>query len=140
MSSVRSQRIFFRRLGEALSPYQLLEAVLRFHIAMAQDKIQSLVAGRVPFHYSPSEYENLSLGRLINVYARHSDNPPLIERLRKAAAKRNYIAHRVVEEYMSHHEAKPRFAAGISRELKKLESDGQDLVEEALKELRVLSR
>jgi hypothetical protein len=135
MSSVRSQRIFFRCVGEALAPYQLLEAVLRFYIEVAHTKIQWLVAGKVPFHYLSSEYENMSLGRLISVYARHSDNTGLIERLKKATKARNYIAHRVFEHYWNHRE-KPRLAAKISRELKKLENNGHDLVEELLGSLR----
>ena len=39
---------------------------------------------------------------------------------------------------MRHREAKPRVVATISRELKKLEDDGQDLAEELLKELAAL--
>jgi N-acetylglucosamine kinase-like BadF-type ATPase len=72
------------------------------------------------------------------MYKRHSDNNQLIERLQKAVKSRNYIAHQVVREYMHHREAKPRAVATISRELKKLEDDGQDLAEELLKELAAL--
>ena len=72
------------------------------------------------------------------MYKRHSDNKQLIERLKKAVKSRNYIAHQVVREYMRHREAKPRVVATISRELKKLEDDGQDLAEELLKELAAL--
>ncbi len=138
MSSVRSQRIFLRRVGEALASYQLVEAALKLYIEGVHLRIQRLVSRRVPFHYPPSEYENASLGRLIDVFQRHSDNKQLIQRLRKAVKTRNYVAHRVVEDYMHHREATPRVAARISRDLKKLEDDGQCLGEELLKELAAL--
>ena len=136
MSSVHSQRIFFRRVGEALSPYQLLEAFLKIYVARAHLKIEQLVLGKVPFHYPSSDYENAPLERLITMFQRHSDNKPLIERLREGAKARNYIAHRVIEHYMDHHEKKPRVASRISKDLKKLEEDGYDLVEQLQKELR----
>ena len=138
MSSTRGQNIFFRRLGEALAPYQLLEEVLKFYIEAAQFRIERLVDGIVPFNYPLSEYENLPLGRLITVFERHSDNKQLIERLRKAVKGRNYIAHRAVAHYMDHREKKPRIAARSSKDLKKLETQGHDLVEELLKDVKAL--
>jgi hypothetical protein len=136
MSSVRSQRIFFRRIGEALSPYQLLEAFLKIYIARAHLRIERLLVGKMPFHYPPAEYENAPLERLISMFQRHSDNKPLIERLRRATKARNYIAHRVIEDYMEHHKTRPRVACRISRDLKKLEDDGYELVEQVQTELR----
>jgi hypothetical protein len=37
---------------------------------------------------------------------------------------------------MAHHETRPRVASRISRDLKKLEDDGYELVEQLQKELR----
>jgi hypothetical protein len=136
LSSMRSQRILFRRFGEALSPYQLLEAFLKIYIARAHIRIERMVLGKVPFHYPSSEYENAPLERLITLFQRHSDNKALVERLRQATKTRNYIAHRVIEDYMGHHEKRPRVASRISRDLKKLEDDGYELVEQLQKELR----
>jgi hypothetical protein len=138
MSSIRSQRIFLRRVGEALASYQLVEAVLKLYIEGVHLRIRRLVLGKVPFNYSPSEYENAPLEWLVKMFQRHSANKQLIERLRKAVKTRNYIAHRVVEDYMHHREGRPRIAARISRELKKLEDEGQGLAEELLKELTAL--
>jgi hypothetical protein len=136
VSTVRSQRLFFRRVGEALSPYQLLEAFLKIYIARAHLRIQRLVLGKVPFNYPAEEYENAPLERLITVFRRHSDNDALVDRLRRATKSRNYVAHRVIEDYMDHHESKPRTASRISRDLKKLEDEGYELVEDLQKELR----
>ena len=71
MSSLRSQRIFFRRVGEALSPYQLLEAFLKIYIQRAHLRIERFLVGKVPFHYPASEYENAPLERLITMFQRH---------------------------------------------------------------------
>jgi hypothetical protein len=130
--------LFFRRVGEALSPYQLIEAFLKIYIGRAHLRIQRLVLGKVPFNYPPEEYESAPLERLITMFRRHSDNELLVDRLRDAAKSRNYIAHRVIEDYMDHREKKPRVASRISRDLKKLEDTGYDLVEELEKELRKL--
>ena len=136
MSSVRSQRLFFRRLGEALSPYQLIESFLKLYIARAHMKIERLLAGRVPFHYSDSEYENAPLERLVTLFQRYSNNKALVKRLREATKTRNYIAHRVIGDYMEHHERDPKTAQRISRELKKIEEDGYALFEEVHDEMR----
>jgi hypothetical protein len=138
MSSIRSQRLFFRRVGEALSPYQLVEAILKIYVAKAHLRIERTLAGKVPFNYPSSEYENAALGQLISLFKRHSNNNPLITRLKAAKEKRNYIAHKIIEDYMHHHEKNPKIASGISRKLKKIQSDGYDLVEDMLQELRVL--
>jgi hypothetical protein len=138
MSSIRSRRIFFRRVGEALSPYQLLEALLKIYIARAHLKIERILAGRVPFHYPSSEYENAPLERLIAMFQRHSSTKRLINQLRDATKARNYLAHKVIEHYMDHHEKDPKAASRISRELKKIENDGYDLVEDLQKELRTV--
>ena len=136
MSTVRGQRLFFRRVGEALSPYQLLEAFLKIYIARAHLRIQGLVLGKVPFNYPPEEYENAPLEHLIKMFRRQSDNDALFDRLRRALKSRNYIAHRVIEDYMGHHASKPRIASRISRDLKKLEDEGYELFEDLQKELR----
>jgi hypothetical protein len=138
MSSIRSQRLFFRRVGEALSPYQLVEAFLKIYVARAHMKIKRILAGKVPFHYPSSEYENAPLERLISLFQRHSNNKPLITRLRGAIKTRNYIAHKVIEDYMDQHEKNPKIASGISRKLKKIENDGYELVEDLQKELRIV--
>lgn len=137
-SSIRRQRIFFRRVGEALSPYQLLEAFLKIYIGRAHLKIERLVLGKVPFHYPPSEYENAPLEWLIKMFNRHSDNKSLVKRLRKGMDARNYVAHKAIEEYMTHHTKDPKRAVKISRELMKLQKDGYDLVEAVQKELNKL--
>src|SRR4051794_2090943 len=124
MSSIRSQRLFFRRVGEALAPYQLVEALLKLYVERAHLKIERILASRVPFHYPAKEYENAPLDRLITLFQRHSNNKQLIARLRSATKTRNYIAHRAIEDYMDHREKNPKQATSISRQMKKSERDG----------------
>jgi hypothetical protein len=138
MSNTRSQYIFFRRVGQALAPYQLLEAFLKIYIGRAHLRIKGILDGEVPFHYPHSEYENAPLERLVTMFQRHSNNKALIKRLRAATKTRNYIAHSVIENYMEHHERNPKLASKISRDLTKLQNDGYDLVEALQKELRAV--
>ena len=101
-------------------------------------RIRWILKKQIPFHYPRKEYENALLQRLITTFQRYTDNKALVERLRQAMKSRDYIAHRVIEDYMDHHEKDPKVARRISRELKKLEDDGYDLVEEVQKELRTI--
>jgi hypothetical protein len=136
--SIRSQRLFFHRVGEALAPYQLVEALLKIYVARAQMKINRILAGSVPFNFASSEYENAPLEHLIRLFQRHSNNNPLITRLRAAKEKRNEIAHKVIDDYLDHHEKNPKIASGISSKLKKIQSNGYDLVEDMLNEMKTL--
>jgi hypothetical protein len=135
MSNGRSQSIFFRRVGQALAPYQLLEAFLKIYIGRAHLRIKGILDGKVPFHYPHTEYENAPLERLVTMFQRHSNNKALIKRLRSATKTRNYIAHSVIEHYMEHHERNPKVASHISGKLTKLQNQGYDLVEAVQKEL-----
>jgi hypothetical protein len=130
--------IFHRRIGEALSPYQLIEEYLKLYIEAAHSEIQVILLGRIPFRYHRSEYENAPLERLITMFSRHSDNEDLIKRLRDALKNRNYVAHKVIGRYMDHSEKNPARAQSILGELKKIEDDGYDLVAELGDEFRKL--
>jgi hypothetical protein len=50
MSNTRSQYIFFRRVGQALAPFQLLEAFLKIYIGRVHLRIKGILDGKVPFH------------------------------------------------------------------------------------------
>jgi hypothetical protein len=126
--------IFLRQIGEALSPYQLIEESLKFYIEAVHWRIEHILRGRIPFRYPPKEYENAPLEHLIKMFRRHSDNEDLIERLKDALKKRNYIAHNAINHYMED----PTMAESISDDLKKIKDDGYDLIEELRKELKKL--
>jgi hypothetical protein len=130
--------VFLRRIGEALSPYQLIEEYLKFYIERAHIRIELLLLGRLPFRYPRSDYENAPLERLITMFSRHSDNDHLIKRLRAAVKKRNYVAHKVTGHYIEHRSKNPKVAQSILEDLKKIENAGYDLVEELQNELRKL--
>ena len=85
------------------------------------------------------EFENAPLERLITMFGRHSDNDDLIKRLRAALKKRNYVAHNVIGRYMEHRDQNPAMAQSILDDLKKIEDDGYDLVEEVQIEFKKLT-
>jgi hypothetical protein len=129
---------FLKRIGEALSPYQLIEEYLKFYIEAAHVSIELILNGRIPFRYSRSEYENAPLERLITMFSRHSANEDLIRRLRAAVKNRNYVAHNVIGHYMKRRDKNPKRAHSISGDLKKIEDVGYGLVEELRSELSKL--
>jgi hypothetical protein len=127
---------FILRVGMALSPYQLIEEYLKFFIEVAHAKIQRLLLGRVPFRFPQKEYENAPLERLITMFARHCDNENLIARLRAAQKDRNYVAHKAIGHYMDHRDDDD--SVKMFWELKSIEAQGYNLVEELQKELEKL--
>jgi hypothetical protein len=130
--------IFLKRIGEALSPYQLIEEYLKVYIEAAHSVIELILMGRIPFRHHRSEYENAPLERLITMFSRHCDNEDLIKRLRAAVKKRNYVAHNVIGHYMKRRDTNPKRAHSISGDLKKIEDVGYHLVEELRNELSKL--
>jgi hypothetical protein len=127
------QRDFLRQIGEALSPYQLIEEMLKEYVEVAHFKIQRLLAGRVPFRYSSNDYENAALEWLIKMFKRHCDNDKLIERLKNALKKRNYVAHNAIGPYMKHRDDDD--PAKLFSNLKGIEEEGWALVEELWNEV-----
>ena len=119
---------FFRRIGLALGPYQLIEEYLKFYIEVAHTKIEKTLNGRIAFRYPRKEYENAPLERLITMFSRHSDNDDLVTRLRAALKDRNYIAHSSIGHYRR--EKNPETAESILGQLQKLEDGGYDLIED----------
>jgi|SRR6516225_3630824 len=125
---------FYRRIGLALSPYQLIEEQLKLYIEVAHFEILRLVADRIPFRCSRDDYENAALEWLIKMFKRHCDNDDLVKRLKAALKKRNYVAHNVVGRYMQHGKKDPTIAQSILADLEAIKEEGWDLVEQLNKE------
>jgi hypothetical protein len=124
---------FMWRLGAALSPYQLIEGILKEFIEVAHLNIELLVQGKIPFRFPRKEYENAPLEHLITMFARHCDNDDLIKRLRSALTDRNYVAHNAIAHFMTHRK-KAKVAKNILAELEKIHDEGNALVEQVRKE------
>jgi hypothetical protein len=126
---------FLHRIGLALSPYQLIEEILKIYIEVAHLKIQQRV-GKIPFRYPRHEYENAPLEHLIRMFKRYCDNDDFINRLQRAKNDRNYVAHKAITHYMEHHHDDD--SAKMYWELTRIEEQGYDLAEQLQKELAKL--
>ena len=78
----------------ALSDFQYIEESLRFYIAVAYDLIRHQMKGKLPFHFNEPDLEKDALGRLIQKYAKFSDNTTLVAELKRLQRHRNQVAHR----------------------------------------------
>jgi hypothetical protein len=85
---------FFLRVATALSGCQLIEQELKLYISEALQLVEKCIAGRLPFGLSGKDYENFSLGHLVEVFEKLSDNPALVQDLKAFTRERNVLSHR----------------------------------------------
>ena len=89
-----ANRQYYNALQMALSDFQYIEESLRLYISVAYDFIRHQMKGKLPFHFDESDLEKDALGRLIQKYAKFSDNTTLVADLKRLQRHRNKIAHR----------------------------------------------
>jgi hypothetical protein len=87
---------FYLRVARALSACQLVEQELKLYITEAFDLVRKKLEGELPFRFSGEQYENSSLERLIDTFARLSNNDKLVADLRKFKDERNHLSHRAI--------------------------------------------
>jgi hypothetical protein len=85
---------FFFKVATALSGCQLVEQELKLYISEALKLAEKCIAGRLPFRLSGKDHENNTLGQLIKVFAKLSDNPALVMELNAFTKERNTLSHR----------------------------------------------
>jgi hypothetical protein len=88
------QRLHAAALHSVVMEFQFLEEALRMYIDHAFDVIRARTAGLIPFNRDRRELEGLSLGRLIDEFAKHVDDGALVRELKALVPDRNYGAHR----------------------------------------------
>ena len=77
----------------ALTDFQFIEESLRLYISVAYDFIRHKLNGELPFHLDESDVQKDALGRLIDKYAKLSDNQKFVAELRGLTKDRNKIVH-----------------------------------------------
>jgi len=85
---------FYLKVAYALSGCQLVEQQLKSYITDALDFIRKRLAGKLPFKMNGDDYEDVPLGRLIDVFRKLSDNEALVKDLNKFKAERNFLSHK----------------------------------------------
>ena len=85
---------FYLHVAHALSGCQLVEQELKLYITEALLLVAKCVGGKLPFGMSGADHEKSSLGELIRVFAKLSDNTALVKELEEFTKKRNLLSHR----------------------------------------------
>lgn len=87
-------RQYSNALQMALADFQYIEECLRLYISVAYDLIRHETSKHLPFKFDASDLDRDALGRLIDKYAKFSNNTILVSALREILPRRNEIAHR----------------------------------------------
>ena len=120
---------FYLKVAHALSGCQLVEQELKLYITEALELVRECVGNKMPFKMKGEDYAKDSLGRLIDVFEKLSDNKGLVSDLRSFTEERNVLSHQAITDcldleggllYQRSQEFKPR--------LDKIQSDAHRLV------------
>jgi hypothetical protein len=87
---------FYLHVARALSGCQLVEQELKLYITEAFDLVRKKLEDELPFKLSGEQYENAPLERLIETFARLSDDDVLVADLRRFKDERNLLSHRAI--------------------------------------------
>ena len=86
------------KVAYALQGCQLVEEALKLYIAEALELTQQGIGHKIPFKMKGKEYVQRSLGQLIDVFQKLSDDEALIKKLRDFKVKRNRLSHPGISE------------------------------------------
>jgi hypothetical protein len=89
---------FYLRVAHALSGCQVIEQVLKLYISEALQLVQKCVSDKFPFTMTGEDFQDAPLGRLIDIFAKLSDNPSLVGELRIFKTERNFLSHRAITQ------------------------------------------
>ena len=83
-----------KEVHNALERCQFVEETLREYVNLAIDIAKLALKSHFPVRFTKKDLSKLSLGKLVNIFSRLSDDASLISTLKKVTEDRNYVAHR----------------------------------------------
>lgn len=78
----------------ALEQCQFVEEILHVYVSLAIDIARLGLKNYFPVRFTEKDLSKLSLGKLVDIFSRLSDDASLISALKKVRKDRNYVAHR----------------------------------------------
>lgn len=93
MTTPKDKDDFFLKVAHALQGCQLVEQALKLYIAEALELTKQRVGHKIPFKMRGTDYANRSLGQLIVVFDKLSDDETLVKKLHAFTKKRNRLSH-----------------------------------------------
>ena len=83
-----------KEVHNALERCQFVEETIRVYVNLAIDIAKLALQSNFPVRFTKKDLSKLSLGKLVNIFSRLSNDTSLISSLKKVTADRNYVAHR----------------------------------------------
>lgn len=83
-----------KEVHNALEKCQFVEETLRVYIELVIRIAKLELSPHFPVQFTTADLSKLSLGKLVNLYSRLSDNASLKSLLKNITEERNFIAHR----------------------------------------------
>lgn len=119
---------FFLRVAHALAGCQLVEQELKLYITEALLLVAKCVDGRLSFRMNGEDYEKDSLGGLIQVFEKLSDNGELVRQLKDFTRKRNTLSHQGITRCLDYEgDISLTDAAKYEQQLLAIEADAERL-------------
>lgn len=91
---ISQKEIYREGANLALAGYQLIEALLKTYIKNYFEIAKYLLEGKLHFGFTGRDYDEAPLGRLLQVFAKISNDKELLKDLRSEVQHRDQIAHR----------------------------------------------
>lgn len=88
----------FLSVAEALDHCQSLEMAMKRHIGGAFEYARKAINGVIVFKLDERDFEKRSLGQLIEVYEKLTDDGELVQELRQFVGERNFLAHKAIAQ------------------------------------------
>jgi hypothetical protein len=80
--------------SNALAGFQLIEEALKDYIGFYHETVRKLLPSELTYGSTRQDIQDAALGKLINVFAKCSNNQVLISELRSLISVRDQLAHR----------------------------------------------
>ena len=83
-----------QEVHDALERCQFVEETIRVYVSLAIKIAKLSLESHFPLQFTTKDLSKLSLGKLVNIFSRLSDDTSLISSLRKLTTGRNHVAHK----------------------------------------------
>jgi hypothetical protein len=127
---MKTENEFFHKVALGIAGCQRVEQQLKLYINECYLFAKDCIGGRMAFHFSGVDVESLSLGRLIFIFQKYTNDTDLVKNLNVFTKERNFLSHTAITHcYDYSGEYSELTAIDLEPRLMQIELDAQILVD-----------